>query len=195
MKKLTNTLLPLTLLLAACATPTSSGDSGFLKDYSILAPNPDVPDVQRWISADASQYERILVVPFVAYFHPNVAGKPINANELDDLLTRLRSQVIAALADDSLMATEPGPGVLRLEVAITDLHEQASAGSDLGLGNANVELRATDSQTGTLLAAATQRAKLDGLEQGADGKWALAREAAKIWAQRIAAALDAARDG
>ncbi|MEE8106040.1 MAG: DUF3313 domain-containing protein [Planctomycetota bacterium] len=187
-------LLPLTLLMAACATTTSS-DSGFLDDYSILAPNPDVTDSQRWISADIGQYDRILVAPFVAYFHKNVAGKPVNANELDDLLTRLRGFVIDALAEDSLMATEPGPGVLRLEVAVTDLHEQPAKGSGLGLGSANLEMRATDSETGALLAAAVHRAKLGGLDNAGDGKWAPARAAAKSWAQRVALALDGALDG
>lgn len=192
------TLSPLTLapvlLLAACATPMSR-DAGFLDDYSILAPNPDVQDSQRWISADIGQYDRILVAPFVAYFHENVAGKPVDANELDDLLTRLRGFVIDALAQDSLMATEPGPGVLRLEVAVTDLHEESAKGSGLGLGDANLEMRATDSTSGALLAAVVYQAKLGRLDAGGDGEWAPARKAAKRWAERVALALHAARVG
>jgi len=192
------TLLPLSLapalLLAACATPTSR-DAGFLNDYSILAPNPDVQDSQRWISADIGGYDRILVAPFVAYFHENVAGKPVDANELDDLMTRLRGFVIDALAQDSLMATEPGPGVLRLEVAVTDLHEESAKGSGLGLGNANLEMRATDSTSGALLAAAVFQAKLGEMDAAGDGKWVPAREAAKRWAQRVKLALDTSRDG
>ena len=188
------TLLPPTLLLAACAT-TTSRDPGFLDDYSILEPNPDVPDSQRWISADIGQYDRILVEPFVAYFHPNVYGKPVDANELDDLLTRLRGFVIDALTEDSLLETEPGPGVLRLEAALTDLHEKSGKGSGLGLEKANLEMRATDSTTGKLLAAAVYHAKIRELEAAGDGKWAPARKAAKRWAERVKRALDAARRG
>ncbi|MCZ6786796.1 MAG: DUF3313 family protein [Planctomycetota bacterium] len=182
------------LLLTACATTTSS-NPGFLDDYSILEPNPDVPDSERWISHKAGQYDRIIVEPFVAYFHYNVYGKPVDANELDDLLTRLRGFVIDALTEDSLLETESGPGVMRLEVAVTDLHEEAGKGSGLGLENANIEMRATDSMTGTLVAAAVFRARFDQIDLAATGddKWAPARAGAKRWAARLKAGLDAAR--
>jgi hypothetical protein len=185
-------LLLLPLLLTGCAMTTT--DAGFLDDYSILKSNPDVPNSRRWISNDIGQYDRVLVAPVVAYFHANVQGKPVDANELDDMLTRLRSCVIEALAENSLMATEAGPGVIRLEVAVTDLHEKQGKGSGLGLGSANLELRATDSTTGTLLAAAAFPARLGELGANSDVKWAPVREAAKSWAVRIQQALDAARE-
>ena len=189
-----NKLPLLALLLAACAT-TKLSDPGFLDDYSILEPNPDVPDSERWISPKAGQYDRIIVEPFLAYFHYNVYGNPVDANELDDLLTRLRGFVIDALTEDSLLETESGPGVMRLEVALTDLHEEESEGSGLGLKNARVEMRATDSETGTLIFAAVYRARFDQIDLAAagDDKWAPARAGAKRWAARLKAGLDAAR--
>ena len=167
----------LALLLAACAPTTS----GFLEDYSILAPNPDVPGSKRWISPDAPAYDRVLVAPFVAYFHPDVVGQPIDPNELDDLLTRLRGFVVDALTEDTLLAAEPGAGVLRLEVAVTDLHEAE--------GNINIEMRATDSATGELVAAAVSGAKVS--VSATDDEW---RTAAKRWAARVKRELDSARD-
>jgi hypothetical protein len=184
-------LVSFALLLTACAT--LPGDSGFLDDYSILQANPDQTDARRWVSEEVGRYDHVLVEPFVAYFHPNVHGKPVDANELDDLLTRLRGFVIDALTEDSLLATEPGAGVLRLEVAVTDLHEKGGKGSGLGLGQANLEVRATDSTTGALVVAAVFPAELPDAPAAGDGDWAPARQAAKRWATRIKQGLDAAR--
>ncbi|MHC4958200.1 MAG: DUF3313 family protein [Planctomycetota bacterium] len=178
------TILTLILLLGACTTTVA--EPGFI-DYSILRPDPDAAGGESWVSPDTKWYDRVIVEPFVVYFHPNVQRQPVDANELDDLLTRLRGLVIDALTEDTLLATEAAPGVLRLEVAITDLYESGK----LGLEKANVELRATDSVTGELRAAAIYPAELRDVASGKEG----VREAAKRWAASIADGLDAARDG
>ena len=78
---LLNSLLLLSLLLAACAS-TSSKDAGFLADYAQLEVHPDDPDTRRWLSPAAGYHGEVLVVPHVAYFHKNVHGHAVNADEL-----------------------------------------------------------------------------------------------------------------
>jgi hypothetical protein len=177
------TLLILSLLLAACTVTAVEPD--FI-DYTILRPNPDVPGEELWVSPDTKWYDRVIVEPFVAYFHSNVQGKPVDANDLDEMLTRLRGYVIDALTEDTLLASEAGPGVARLEVAVTDLYEAGR----LGLEDASVEARVTDSASGELLAAARYRAELRSVASGKES----VRDAAKRWAMSIADALDEARE-
>lgn len=182
-------LLLLALLFVGCAE-VQSNNSGFLPDYAVLAQDPGDPDVERWLSPDAGYYGRLMVPPLVAYFHENVHGRPICANELDDLLTRLRGAVIDALDDEYLLATEPGPGVLRLEIAVTDLHKQSDAFSGLGLRDANVEMRGVDSQTGEVVFAAIYSRRLT--RSTGDDKEAAVRAVATDWVAHVREEIDAA---
>ena len=183
------------LLLVFCACASTNPHSGFLEDYSVLEPNAAAEGARAWVAPTFVDYDHYLVEPFVAYFHPNVQGKPINPNELDYLLTHLRGALIGSLTDDYLLARQPGPGVLRIEVAVTDLHEQGGKDSGLGLLGASVEMRGTDSETGDLVIAAMRTRGLRDLDLSGAGsaKWAPARALAQRWAEWLKQEVDRAR--
>jgi hypothetical protein len=180
--------ISLLLLLGAC---TATGyTSSFLPDRVTLQPQDDGTNV--WVSETLVEYDRILVKPFVVYFHPNVQYDAIDPNELDNLLMQMRGAAIAILDDDYLLAREPGPGVLLIEVAVTNLHEQALHG--LGLETAIVEMRGEGSMNGRLELAAQNKQALRGLKlSGADNeRWAEARLVAEKGARWLKAQIDRA---
>ena len=92
----------------------------------------------------------------------------------------------------ALLASAPGPGVLLIEVALTNLHEQALTG--LGLESAIVEMRAIGSQNGRLEFAAQNKQALRGLDlTGSDEeRWAEARLVAEKGARWLKAQIDRA---
>ena len=59
-----------------------------------------------WVSDTLIQYDRILVQPFVVYFHPNVQYTAVDPNELDLLLMQMRGAAIDAGCQDR--AGRPG---------------------------------------------------------------------------------------
>jgi len=183
------TFLLLFVFFAGCQT-TSPSNAGFLADYAQLQPHPDDPDILRWLSPAAGYYGEILVVPQVAYFHANVHGYPVDADALDTFLTRLRGAIIDALDDDYLLATQPGPGVLRLAVAVTDLFKEPGSKGGLGLRDANVEMRGVDSVTGTVVFAAVYSKRLANVTASDSGD--ALDELARRWAERVRTELGAA---
>jgi len=181
-------LIPLLLVLGACTATEYT--SSFFPDTITLQPQED--GTSTWIAESLSEYDRILIQPFVVYFHPNVQYDAIDPNELDNLVMQMRGAAIESLDDDYLLASEPGPGVLLIEVALTNLHEQALTG--LGLETAIVEMRGIGSQNGRLEIVAQNRQALRGLSlTGSDEKrWADARLVAQKGANWLKQQLDRA---
>jgi hypothetical protein len=145
-----------------------------------------------WVSDTLIEYDRILIEPFVVYFHPNVQYIAVDPNELDLLLMQMRGAAIEALDDDYFLASEPGPGVLLIRVALVNLQEQNV--SSLGLESAVVEVRGDGSRNGRLEFAARNEQALRGLDLSGSGgdRWTAVREFSAKGAQWVKAQLDRA---
>ena len=176
------------LLLGACTAAEYTSSS--FPDTLELQPQADGTSI--WTSDTFLEYDRILVEPFVVYFHPNVQFTAVDPNELDLLLMQMRGSAIEALDDDYFLASEPGPGVLLVRVALVNLQEQNV--SRLGLESAIVEVRGVGSQNGKLEFAARNEQALRGLDVTGSGanRWAAARELAAKGAQWVKAQIDRA---
>jgi len=153
---------------------------GFLSDYSKLPAQAREDGSYKYEDPDADlrQYNKLLVDRIKVWFKEESEYKGIDADELKMLTDYFYSAIEKAVGDAYPMVSEPGPDVLRLRIAVTDLVPnkpeasvttlivpflwvgEATAGAatkQVGAtpftGEATIELEALDSASGKQLAA------------------------------------------
>src|SRR5579864_8426860 len=99
--------------------------SVFLGDYSGLAPDPKNGDLLLY-EKDASalkKYNKFIFDPITIYLLPEARDRGIDADDLDRLAKYFHDAVTDELAKSGRyqIVTEPGPDVLELNVAITNV--------------------------------------------------------------------------
>jgi hypothetical protein len=189
--------------------------SGFLGDYSKLEAGPEGGIDQRYINpgVDFKKYNKIMLDQVRFYFKDSAADKGIDADEMKELSDNFSRAMIDTLGSAYPLTTKPGPNVIRLRVAITDLElpnrainavstvlpvglaistiKSGVTGKGTGCGEVSMEFEALDSQTNQVLAEGVDRrsgGKMDSMS-----KFGTADEAFKFWAQRLRAKLDELR--
>jgi hypothetical protein len=125
------TLLPLLLLCAALSTGCAStppGDTkpkyaGFLSDYSKLEPVPNGDGAERYLKPNENwkQYNKVMLDRIRVWYKDDADYKGIDPTELKTLTDYFQNAFVKALEPTYPVVTQPGPGVLRVRVAITDL--------------------------------------------------------------------------
>lgn len=171
---------------ATLITPPTFGNyqaKGFLSDYSNIQPATDGSKAFTYRSPElnTTKYKKLMIDPIKIWTKRHTwprDGSPI----FDDLATYFRQSIINAVGDSYKIVDAPGPDVLRLRIAVTDLEPndpgvsiitfvvpflwigEASAGvaqGDIGstpfAGQATVEMEMVDSQTNNQMAAYIER--------------------------------------
>jgi hypothetical protein len=186
--------------------------SGFLGDYSKLQEGPAGGVAQRYIKegVDFKQYNKIMMDQVRFYFKDDAEDKGIDADEMKELADSFDKAVIEALGSAYPLVTKPGPDVMRLRVAITDMDlpnrginaistvlpvglaistvKSGVTGKGTGCGEISMEFQILDSQTNQVLAEGVDRrsgGKIDSMS-----KFGTAEDAFKFWAQRLRTGLD-----
>ena len=193
--------------------------SGFLSDYTDLV-TTDEPGratfVYRAVNADLRAYHKILL-DHVTLWRESARGfGEIPDDELDRLAIRLFSDLWDALDDDYQMVAKPGPGVLRVAVAITDVghanapmdiysadvdardrveHSTGALGDPVRafLANASLEIELTDAESRRVLAAALDRRLAERVEDGRFDDWSEVEWGFDAWARLLATRLREAK--
>ncbi|MGE3932716.1 MAG: DUF3313 domain-containing protein [Rhodospirillaceae bacterium] len=157
------------LLAGACAREPSP--TWFLGDLSDLqrVPSGDVNVAARYLrpGADLSRYARILIDPVELIYDAGSDLDRLHPDERELLKRYFRDAVATAVQDAYPVVNEPGPDVLRVRAAITDLDFSQSF-ADIGemgqirafsaiYGETAMEAEFRDSLTGERLAAAVDR--------------------------------------
>ena len=186
--------------------------SGFLGDYSKLQAGPEGGIDQRYIKegVDFKQYNKIMLDQVRFYFKNDAADKGIDADEMKELANTFDKAVIDALGGAYPLVAKPGPKVLRIRVAITDMELPSRAlnaistvvpaglaistiksgltGKGTGVGEISMEFECLDSTTNEVIAEGVDRrsgGKIDSMS-----KFGTAEDAFKFWAQRLRTWLD-----
>jgi hypothetical protein len=96
---------------------------GFLTDYSKLAPSEEGNGVYRYRNpeADLTLYKKLLVERIKVWFKDDAAYKGIDPEELKMLTDYFYQAIRKAVGDAYPMVAEPGPDVMRVRIAVTDL--------------------------------------------------------------------------
>jgi len=113
------------LALSASATAATFGDYqsvGFLSDYGKLRQQPG-SDAYGW-SEPATQigaYDKVIVDRIKIYLKQDAERGEIDPTSMKALADYFHDAIIKQLRRHYQVVREPGPGVLRLRVAVTDL--------------------------------------------------------------------------
>ena len=117
-------LLCLLCFLQGCATQSQPlSFSGFLGKYSGLRPSADESGTWSYRKPDANfkGYSKIILDPLVIWPNPHSAYGGLDSLTVWRLALGFQDRISRALAGGYVIVTEPGPGVLRLRAALTDV--------------------------------------------------------------------------
>jgi hypothetical protein len=124
-------LVALTCALSLCGAPRFAGaaDSGFLPDYSKLVNVKDAlgRPIRRWISPtfNKTNYQKVLIEPVT--FYPAAKGsEQVSDQVLGEMQQYLDSQLRSVGLAGIPQTATPGPGVARVQVAITAADTRAT---------------------------------------------------------------------
>jgi hypothetical protein len=153
---------------------------GFLSDYSKLAPEGGESKAfkHRDPSTDFSKYSKVLIDRIQIWVSDDAEYKGIDPTAMKELADYFHEAITKAVSDAYPVVTEPGPDVLRLRIAVTDLvpnkpaasvvslvvpflwvgeagagAAEGEAGSTPFVGEATVEMEAMDSVSSAQVAA------------------------------------------
>ncbi len=210
------------MVVTGCATTQDKMTHvGFLSDYSGFERGPAGGANWRYINknVDFKKYNKILMEHVAFYFADQSKYKGIHPDELNKLADEFHKYMVEAVGDAYPFVDEPGPDVIRIRVAITDLVankpvmgsvtaitpmgavmgavKEGVTGVNTFVGQAAIEAELLDSQTNERLAAVIDRRVGKKYEQYFEGmqKWGHVEEAFKWWARRLRDWLDEAHSG
>lgn len=191
--------------------------SGFLGDatvYGRLAPGPEGGAKMRWVKqgTDFSKYNRIMVDSVIFHFGED-SDNVIDPKEMNELADAFNQELVTALKDKYPIVSEPGPGVLRIRVAITNfkasrpgisavssvmplglgisLLKKGATGGWSGGGEVGAEIMTIDTENNEVIALGVDERQA-AFEQRFS-KAGVAKDAFKFWAERIRLFMDANR--
>lgn len=156
------------VVLAGCAS-TPATRSGFLADYPDLKPDRyGNPHLLWWEKPgfDWKRYQKLMIDPVVMYYDPKAKNQEIRPEDLNRLANEFREVVIAELGNDFPVVNTPGPDVLRVRAAITEIIPANPAVNvvttliafvPLDMGGAAIEAEFIDSMTNERVAAMVER--------------------------------------
>ena len=177
---------------------------GFLSDYSKLGPDPDGRLDLVYGNPDypLGEVTGLLIEDLVFYFHPTEEGRtigPEDADKMGELSRRFTETWREALAEEGIaLVDEPGEGVVRCRVAITNLWRTKSAARAVpqarligaGRGGAAMEGECLDSISGEVVYEAVNSDK--GTRKSGVTTWAGAQSAIRKWAADVALRMEKA---
>lgn len=129
------TAVLMALFLVSCATtksevPANIMYSGFLPDYSLLKDEKDAEGnpVKRYFSPEVNpkNYQKVMVDRVVYYPEVNPSAA-VDGVTLEAIRRHLEQTLRAKLAAKEILATEAGPGVIRMRIAIASVTTEAAA--------------------------------------------------------------------
>jgi hypothetical protein len=216
--------LCLALIVASCATtqmaevkPESSGFLG--NDYALLTPGETAKGQVglRYFNPAAQwrRYNKVMIEPVT--FWGDEASK-VTPSDQQALSTYFNGALEKALSEKFEIVTAPGPGVMRLQVAITDAEAATpglrtvslvvpqarllstvgslATGEQVLAGSLQAEAKVRDAATGQLLTAAVARGVGGGsVKAAAQWQWGDVQNAMDLFARRMAKGLHALTTG
>ena len=122
---MTTTMGAALLALGLLAGPAGAqGNSGFLGDYSKLAPAADNPNTKLWISKefDFKPYQQVLLDPVEVWVSPTSQYKGASPDVLKRMADSFTNAFKNALQPGYQLVDKPGAGVLHIRLAITGVN-------------------------------------------------------------------------
>jgi hypothetical protein len=194
-------IMVISLFVLSGAAQAKQEYSGFLVDYSQLKPGPEggVAKVYKKEGVSFNKYSKTIMDHVVFFFKDDAQEKGIDPIEMAELSHKFHKEAKAAIGKAYPFVEEPGPDVMRVRVAITDLElpkrtpgmlKSIMTGKGPDLGEISMEFEFLDSETNERIAAGVDHrtgTRLESLR-----RFATAEDAFKFWAQRLRLRMDEA---
>lgn len=195
-------LTALFLTLTGCSMGKAE-HSGFLGDYSKLKPEAGIEGmtVYRAPGFDAGNYDKFVIDPIGVHFAPAATGTAVSPDDLKKLTDYFRTTLVGKLSKNYKVVDEPGAGVMRLRIAITDVKKTTAALnihpatklSGVGLGGASVEAEGVDTVTDRRMFAFVHTRAGDRIAVAAGlQEFGHAKQAIDFWCEKLVERLDIA---
>ena len=189
--------------------------SGFLNDYSQLKAGGDDNAALNYYmpGADFKSYSKIMFERVTVVLSASSKGNEVDPTMLVELTNYYQKALVDAVKDGYEVVDQPGPDVLWVRVAITDVvpsnpfsntmssivpvgmvvsaAAKATTDANMGTGEAATEIEVLDSMSKQRLAAAVDRRQ--GGKAAFRGKWVDTEQAFDYWAKRFRERLDELR--
>lgn len=222
MRRITSILLIGVLIgIGGCASTQEAKSvekSGFLGDYSLLkegqrstfkeGPEDQALFIYKNPAADWRKYKKVQLDPVTIWMSQKDSQlKDVSVEDRQRLAALLWSKLDEQIRKDYEMTGQPGPDVMRLQVAITEAGESSmvldtvtslipqtrlltgAKGMATGVsgftGSASIEAKVTDTETGTILAEAVDRRGGTKSISGVTNSWNDVEEAYRFWAEKF----------
>jgi len=167
--------------------------TGFLSDYSKL--QKESASSMRYVNEKAvAEYSGFIVDPVKAVFPSGSKSKDkLTDKQIDDLTNYTHTKIVEAVQNaGKKVVYQPGPGVARIRVALTDI-EKSSAVSIIpqaslmgaGIGGASMEAEVIDSVTDQQIGAVVESGKGGRIPFTNLGDWTAAKKVIDGWADRF----------
>ncbi len=191
-------------LMFAAGCATAPPGSGFMKDYSRLQPDSEDESLKWWEKegVDWKRYNKLMIDPVVVYFHPDAKNRQIEPDVLKELTDYFRTVVIEEVQETYPVVDKPGPDVLRIRAAITDLVPAnpfvnlvttAGMGISVDMGGASMEAMFIDSTTNEVIGEVIDSKKgtpVDINMLKGFTTWGYAKGALRDWAELLKESLE-----
>lgn len=189
------------------------GAKNFLGQYyNVLQPGPKGGAEKRWLKPDTNfgKYNKVMLESVVFYLNEGSDYKGIDPQVMKDLSDKFNLTVVNAIKDKYPIVTQPGPDVVILRPAITDLEQsrpvlsgvtsvvpiglgvsiikKGATGAWTGSGSTGLAMLALDSMTNQVIAVVYDQQRAGFTERFS--KFGSAEDAFKFWAQRLRTFLD-----
>ena len=189
--------------------------SGFLTTYEGIKQTDEYMVEWAFINekADFKSYDKIVLDYVVFFVKEDAEYKGLQLTELQQLADTFHKSVIKALSDKYQFVSKPGPGTMRIRLALTDVEPIKIAinsltsivpvgvalnivkvgvtGTSIGVGRTSMEAEIFDTQSRMRLAAAIDTdvgKKYSGYK--GDTKWGHAEGTFEAWAKDLRTFLD-----
>jgi hypothetical protein len=215
------------MVLSTVGCATGMSKSGFLADYSGFEEAPDDALIWEYVDPDGRRhrmrgrlwadnrnvdalgnYERVMIDPVVVHFRKSAEGTWISPERLDTVTKFIRGTLVSALEDRYPIVDEPGEGVLRVRIAVTDLRpaqkyrtpdadqHPVKIWANSRPGAASTEGEAIDSVSGERvvgLISVSRGSQYDAMDEGQD-PWENTKRSLTGMARRFRELMDEARE-
>ena len=190
-------VLAVAVFLGGCAGGMQAPNAGFLNHYSEM--KQDAQDQSFWYwerpGVDWKKYDAFWIDRIRVLVDPEKSQRDLTDQELEKLAGEARDTLVKAVKKHFKVVDEPGPKVLRIQVALTQLVPvnpvvNAVTASvvllPLDLGSAAIEVRFVDSTSGRVMAEAKDMKKGAPYELHLGwSRWSHVREAFSDWSEEF----------
>ncbi len=201
------------VLMGACAKTQQARvvvKAGFLDDYSILQKGAgDYQAILRYVNpmTDWKHYSKVLIDPVQLWMGQSSPLHNVPREERRRLTQLLFGKLQDSILSHYRIVREPGPRVMRISAALTEAETSNSfmdtissvlptgyvvsggkslaTGTGTYVGKASIEVKITDAEHGTLLAAAVDRRAGAKTLSGVTSKWDDVEQSFEYWASLL----------